>query len=62
MNDVIEDLIGERMEEDTDLNDGNSDTETSDVNDEFEALIDEVESELYPGCTNFSSLNLLQSL
>ena len=62
MNDVIEDLIGERMEEDTDLNDGNSDTETSDVNDEFEALIDEVESELYPGCTNFSSLDFTSKL
>ena len=45
------------MEEDTDVNEGNPGT-----HDDFEALLEEVQSELYPGCTKFSSLDFFQRL
>ncbi|KAJ0920707.1 putative Transposase-associated domain-containing protein [Helianthus annuus] len=56
---VIEDVMYERMEEDTDLNEGDLGTESSSVHDEFECLLKEAESELYPGCTKFSSLDFI---
>ncbi|KAI3786099.1 hypothetical protein L1987_45226 [Smallanthus sonchifolius] len=62
MDDVIEDVMGERMEEDTNTNEGNSGTESRGVRDDFEALLKEVQSELYPGCTKFSSLDFLAKL
>ncbi|KAK1414527.1 hypothetical protein QVD17_30273 [Tagetes erecta] len=55
---VIEDL----MEEDINLNEGNLGTENNDVCDDFEDLLNEVRSELYPGCTKFSSLDFLAKL
>ncbi|KAI3725457.1 hypothetical protein L1987_65245 [Smallanthus sonchifolius] len=55
---VIEDI----MEEETNLDEGNSGTESSGVCDNFEDLLKEVQSELYPGCTNFSSLDFLAKL
>jgi len=57
MDDVIEDVRGERMEEDTDVNEENPGT-----SDDFEALLEEVQAELYPGCTKFSSLDFLAKL
>ena len=57
MDAVIEDVRGERMEDDTDVNEGNPTTR-----DDFEALLEEVQAELYPGCTKFTSLDFLSKL
>ncbi|XP_035845905.1 uncharacterized protein LOC110943758 [Helianthus annuus] len=59
---VIEDIRGERMEEDTYLNQENSNGDSSGVVDDFEDLIKEAETELYPGCTKFSSIDFLAKL
>ena len=59
MDDVIEDIRDELMEEDADLDEGNSDTESSGGSDEFEELLKEAGSELYPGCKKFTSLDWL---
>ncbi|XP_022040029.1 uncharacterized protein LOC110942563 [Helianthus annuus] len=62
MENVIEDIRGERMEEDTDRNLEMSGGESNGVDDDFEDIIKDVESELYPGCTKFSSLDFLAKL
>ena len=70
MADVLEDLMDEGMEEEHNiLNEGNSGaeegnpgTENSGSTDDFEDLLKEVQSELYPGCTKFSSLDFLAKL
>ncbi|XP_035835690.1 uncharacterized protein LOC118483972 [Helianthus annuus] len=62
MENVIEDIRGERMEEDTDRNLEMSGGESNGVDDDFEDIIKDVESELYPGCTEFSSLDFLAKL
>ncbi|KAJ0807466.1 putative Transposase-associated domain-containing protein [Helianthus annuus] len=59
---VIEDIRGERMEEDTYLNQENSNGDSSGVVDDFEDLVKEAETELYPGCTKFSSIDFLARL
>nr|BAJ33519.1 CACTA transposable element [Dahlia pinnata] len=59
---VIEDVMYERMEEDINLDEGNLGTESSGGCDDFEYLLKEVQSELYPGCTKFSSLDFLAKL
>ena len=59
---VIQDVMGERMDEDTSLNEENSGTESMNVDDGFEELLTEVESELYPGCSDFTSLDFLAKL
>ncbi|KAJ0597604.1 hypothetical protein HanHA89_Chr04g0156521 [Helianthus annuus] len=55
---VIEDVMAERMEEDTNLDEEPS----TGVRDDFEELLKEVQSELYPGCTKFSSLDFISKL
>ncbi|XP_076936560.1 uncharacterized protein LOC143603730 [Bidens hawaiensis] len=62
MADVIEDVMNERREEDTNVDDRNSGSDSSDVRDDFEELLKEAQSELYPGCTKFSSLDFLAKL
>ncbi|XP_022008273.1 uncharacterized protein LOC110907629 [Helianthus annuus] len=62
MENVIEDIKGERMEEDTYHNQHMSGGNSSGVDDDFEALLEEVETELYSGCTEFSSLDFLAKL
>ncbi|XP_022003765.1 uncharacterized protein LOC110901234 [Helianthus annuus] len=62
MGNVIEDIRGERMEEDTYLNQENSNGDSSGVVDDFEDLVKEVETELYPGCTKYSSIDFLAKL
>ncbi|KAK1422943.1 hypothetical protein QVD17_18233 [Tagetes erecta] len=59
---VIEDVMREHMEEDRNVNEGTSGTESRGVHDDFESLLKEVQSELYPGCTKFSSLDFLAKL
>ncbi|XP_021979379.1 uncharacterized protein LOC110875489 [Helianthus annuus] len=59
---VIEDIRGERMEEDTYLNQENSNGDSSGVVDDFEDMVKEVETELYPGCTKYSSIDFLAKL
>ncbi|KAI3778420.1 hypothetical protein L2E82_07700 [Cichorium intybus] len=62
MIDVIEDVMEEVMEEDSNIDEGNLDTESIGVCDDFEDLLKEVQSELYPGCAKFSSLDFLAKL
>ncbi|XP_076945935.1 uncharacterized protein LOC143617181 [Bidens hawaiensis] len=62
MADVIEDVMNERREEDTNVDDRDSGSDSSDVRDDFEELLKEAQSELYPGCTKFSSLDFLAKL
>ena len=63
MDGVIQDLIGETyMEVDDEDADHDDEDENMGACDDFEELIEEVESELYPGCTKFSSLDFLSKL
>ena len=62
MADLIEDIRGELMEEDANLDEGNSNTESSDGGDEFDELLKEAGTELYPGCKKFTSLEWLAKL
>ena len=62
MGNVIEDVRGERMEEDTYLNQQNSNGDSGGVRDDFEDLVKEAETELYPGCTKYSSIDFLAKL
>ncbi|KAI3679893.1 hypothetical protein L2E82_50873 [Cichorium intybus] len=59
MTDVITDIMGENG---TNQEEGNSDTKENDADDGFHKLLDEVQSELYPGCTWFSSVDFLAKL
>ncbi|KAK9048205.1 hypothetical protein SSX86_032832, partial [Deinandra increscens subsp. villosa] len=58
MGDALEDL----MQVDTNIEEGNSDTQSSEAGDDFDDLLKELQSELYPGCTKFSSLDFLAKL
>ena len=62
MGNVIEDVRGERMEEDTYLNQQNSNGDSGGVRDDFEDLVKEAETELYPDCTKYSSIDFLAKL
>ncbi|KAJ9547255.1 hypothetical protein OSB04_019798 [Centaurea solstitialis] len=59
---AIDDIMGERMENDTNHVEGNSDTDGRGVDDGFLKLLEEVNAELYPGCTRFSSLDFIAKL
>ncbi|KAK9051123.1 hypothetical protein SSX86_027749 [Deinandra increscens subsp. villosa] len=58
MGGALEDL----MQVDTNIEEGNSDPQSSEASDDFDDLLKELQSELYPGCTKFSSLNFLAKL
>ncbi|XP_076948530.1 uncharacterized protein LOC143620812 [Bidens hawaiensis] len=62
MADIIEVAMNESREEDTNVDDRDSGSDSSDVHDDFEELLKEAHSELYPGCTKFSSLDFLAKL
>ncbi|XP_023736915.1 uncharacterized protein LOC111884847 [Lactuca sativa] len=59
MVDVFDDVIWESRENDTNLDEGTSNTGGSGVYDDFEELLESVETKLYPGCT-FSFLDFLE--
>ncbi|KAJ9539304.1 hypothetical protein OSB04_032037 [Centaurea solstitialis] len=59
---AIDDIMGEHMENDTTHVEGNSDTDGRGVDDGFLKLLEEVNAELYPGCTRFSSLDFIAKL
>ncbi|XP_052625705.1 uncharacterized protein LOC128132784 [Lactuca sativa] len=61
MADVIDDVMWESRENDTNLNEGTLNTGGSGVDDDFEELLEAVETKLYPGCT-FSFLDFLAKL
>ncbi|KAK9064676.1 hypothetical protein SSX86_016058 [Deinandra increscens subsp. villosa] len=58
MGGALEDL----MQVDTNIEEGNSDPQSSEASDDFDDLLKELQSELYPGCTKFSSLDFLAKL
>ncbi|KAK9076568.1 hypothetical protein SSX86_004902 [Deinandra increscens subsp. villosa] len=57
MGGALEDL----MQVDTNIEEGNSDPQSSEASDDFDDLLKELQSELYPGCT-ISSLDFLAKL
>ena len=61
MVDVIDDVMGGVIENDTNHDKGNPDTDGSGVDDRFQKLLEEVQLKLYPGCS-FSSLDFLAKL
>ncbi|XP_052624731.1 uncharacterized protein LOC128132267 [Lactuca sativa] len=61
MADVIDDVMWESRENDINLDEGTSNTGGSGVDDDFEELLEAVETKLYPGCT-FSFLDFLAKL
>ena len=61
MTDVINDIIGEANTNEEDEDEG-TDEGGSGVDKEFGELFEEVETELYPGCTWLSSLNFLAKM
>jgi hypothetical protein len=63
MLDVIDDVMAELItEDDTNLEEGASVPGGSGVEDGFSKLLEEVQKELYPGCSEFSSLDFLAKL
>ena len=62
MADVIEDVRGESRENDTNHTQGGLDAECSNAGDEFSSLLEEARSELYPGCTQLTSLDFIAKL
>ncbi|XP_052625702.1 MDIS1-interacting receptor like kinase 2-like [Lactuca sativa] len=61
MADLINNVMWQSKENDTNLDEGTSNTRGSGVADDFTQLLEEVETKLYPGCT-FSSLEFLAKL
>ncbi|XP_052623770.1 uncharacterized protein LOC128129137 [Lactuca sativa] len=61
MADVIDDVMGGVIENDTNCNEGNLDTDGRGVDVGFQKLLEEVQFKLYHGCS-FSSLNFLAKL
>ena len=61
MADVIDDVMGSVIENDTNCNEGNLDTDGRGVDVGFQKLLEEVQFKLYPGCS-FSSLDFLAKL
>ena len=61
MNDLIDDVMWESRENDTDLDEGTANTSGTGVDDDFAQLLEEMETQLYTGCI-FSSLEFLAKL
>ena len=59
MIDIINDVIGEQDTNEEGVNEGISDGGGNSAENQFDDLFQEVEAELYPGCTWLSSLNFL---
>ncbi|KAJ9538028.1 hypothetical protein OSB04_030761 [Centaurea solstitialis] len=60
--DVINDVRGENIINEENVDEGISDGDLSGADQEFAELFQEVETELYPGCTWLSSLNFLAKM